>query len=235
MDVVGFIFSIFITGFTLLYHILENYKELTYKVGFYAWEEVSFRCTLSILTSFLISVTIGPKIIRWLKSKNINDNPEFIDSEINELNKDKSGIPTMGGLIILIGILSSTLLWAKLNNPFIQKVIFIIIWYGIIGGVDDWLKLTIKKGSQKRDGLKAWEKLLFQFAGAVLIASFLFHDFSNIEDGKRFWLPFYKYGIPLANWGFIIISVIYITAMSNAANLTDGMDGLATGCVSIVS
>ena len=219
----------------MLYHILNHYKEFIHQIGFYAWEEVSFRCIMSILTSFLISITMGPKIISWLKSKNINDNPEFIDSEINELNKDKSGIPTMGGLIILIGILSSTLLWAKLNNPFIQKVIFVILWYGAIGGVDDWLKLTIKKGSKKRDGLKAWEKLLFQFGGAVLIASFLFNDFSNIEDGKRFWLPFYKYGLPLANWAFILIAVIYISAMSNAANLTDGMDGLATGCVSIVS
>lgn len=219
----------------MIYHILYYYQDLIHQISFYAWQDVFFRCIMSILTSFIISVSIGPKIIRWLKSKNIHDNPEFFHSNINELNKDKVGIPTMGGLIILIGIVSSTILWAKLNNPFIQKIIFVIIWFGGIGAVDDWLKLTQKKESRSRNGLKPWEKLVFQFGGAVLTASFLFNDFTNLEDARRLWLPFYKYGLPLANWAFIVISVLYISAMSNAANLTDGMDGLATGCLSIIS
>jgi phospho-N-acetylmuramoyl-pentapeptide-transferase len=127
------------------------------------------------------------------------------------------------------------LLWAKLNNPFVQKAIFLVIWFGALGGVDDWLKLTADWSRRSRSGLLVWEKLIFQIAGAVLIASFLFFDFAHTADGKLFWLPFYKYGLPLANWTFILIAIFYLSATSNAVNLADGMDGLAAGCVGMVS
>ena len=87
-----------------------------------------------------------------------------------------------------------------------------------------------------RHGLHTWEKLIFQIALGVLLASFLFKvDFANLEDGKRLWLPFYKNGFELGYTSFLIMTVLVITATSNAVNLTDGMDGLATGCVGIVS
>ena len=203
--------------------------------GFYAYQDVMFRCLLAALTSMAVSFLAGPKMIRWLKKKNITDKPEFNHERINKLNKEKAEIPTMGGLIILLSTLSGVLLWARLDNPFVQKAIFIILWFGAIGGVDDWLKLTTKSSDSGRDGLKAWQKLIFQFAGAVLVAMFLFKDFTNIEDGKRFWLPFYKHGIPLANWMFVLFAIVYISATSNAVNMTDGMDGLAAGCVAIAS
>jgi len=111
----------------------------------------------------------------------------------------------------------------------------LVIWFAVLGGVDDWLKLTAGIRHRTRHGLKPWEKLVFQIGGAVLIASFLFADFINIEDGNKFWLPFYKHGLPLANWMFILIAIFYISATSNAVNLTDGMDGLAAGCVGMVS
>jgi phospho-N-acetylmuramoyl-pentapeptide-transferase len=219
----------------LIYHLLWFLRETVNKFGFYAYQDVSFRCLTAVLTSIAICFLAGPRIIGCLKAKKISDRPEADHARINEINKDKADTPTMGGVIIIMAMLLSTLLWAKLNNPFIQKAIFITIWFGVIGGVDDWLKLTRKEGSQSRDGLKPWEKLLFQFGGAVLIALFLFRDFANIEDGRRFWVPFYKYGLPLSNWAFIIMAIIYISATSNAVNLTDGMDGLATGCVGIIS
>ncbi len=175
----------------MVYHLLHGFQDGLKQIGFYAWQEVSFRCITAFLTAFAVFLAIGPQIIRWLKSKNINDKPEFFYDNINALNKGKSGIPTMGGLIILIGMLSGTLLWAKFDNPFIHKMIFVLLWYGAIGAADDWLKLTIPKGARRRDGLKAWEKLLFQCGGA----GFLFRDFANIEDARRLWLPFYKYGI----------------------------------------
>jgi len=204
-------------------------------VGFYAYQEVGFRCLLAALMSMLVSLMAGPRIIRWLTKSNISDTPEFNNSRMNELNQENAGIPTMGGLIILLSLLSGVLMWAKLDNPFVQKAIFITIWFGAIGGVDDWLKLTSKSASHSRDGLRAWEKLVFQFAGTVLVAMFLFVDFANIDDGKRLWLPFYKHGIPLANWVFVLIAIVYISATSNAVNITDGMDGLAAGCVAIAS
>jgi len=142
----------------------------------------------------------------------------------------------MGGLIMLVGILVATLLWADLSNPFVQKGMLVLVWLGVLGGVDDWLKLTEKIKKRSRHGLHTWEKLIFQIGLGVLIAAFLYQvDFSQIEDGQMLWLPFYKHGLELGYIGFSIMTVLVITATSNAVNLTDGMDGLATGCVAIVS
>jgi phospho-N-acetylmuramoyl-pentapeptide-transferase len=109
------------------------------------------------------------------------------------------------------------------------------LWFGVLGGVDDWLKLTAAARQRGRNGLFAWEKLIFQIAGAVLIASFLFFDFAHVPDGKLFWVPFYKNGLPLGTWPFILIAILYISATSNGVNLADGMDGLAGGCIAMVS
>ena len=234
----------------MIYHLLWQLRDvLTHRLGFYAYQEVMFRSIAAVLTSFLIAILLGPKIIRWLMTKKIGDRPQFHHEKLNELNREKTNTPTMGGLIIILAVLATTLLWAKLYNPFVQKAIVLVIWFAALGGVDDWLKLTsgIRHARQlqdendqtgqhpSRDGLKPWEKLIFQFGGAVLIASFLFADFINIEDGNKFWLPFYKHGLPLANWVFVLIAILYISATSNAVNLTDGMDGLAAGCVGMVA
>ncbi len=212
---------------------MENFFKET--LGFYAYEEVMFRAICAALTSLLIAVFTGPKIIRWLMKKKIGDRPEFNHTALNQLMRERENTPTMGGLIILLAIISSTLLWAKLDNAFVQKALFVIIWFGAIGAVDDWLKLTSNIKQRTRDGLKAWEKLVFQFGGAVLVAHFLYSDFANLLDARMLWLPFYKHPIPLAGWAFAIISVLYISATSNAVNLTDGMDGLASGCIGIAA
>ncbi|MBC8379171.1 MAG: phospho-N-acetylmuramoyl-pentapeptide-transferase [Planctomycetes bacterium] len=220
----------------MIYHLLDWFREgFTHKLGFYAYEDVLFRAVLAALTSLLVALFLAPKVIRWLMRMKIGDRPEFHHAALNELMRERANTPTMGGMIILAAVLAGTFLWAKLNNAFIHKAIFIIIWFGGIGAVDDWLKLTSKIRHRSRDGLKAWEKLLFQFGGAVLIAIFLRSDFQPIEDALMFWLPFYKHGIPLATWVFVMLSVIYISGTSNAVNLTDGMDGLASGCLGIMS
>ncbi len=220
----------------MIYHLLYALRDVfTHKIGFYAYEDVMFRCIMAALTSLVMALFIGPKIIRWLMTKKIGDRPEFHHAALNELTKEKANTPTMGGLIILIAVLATTLLWAKLDNPFIQKAIILVLWFGALGGTDDWLKLTSNLRHRSRDGLKPWEKLIFQFGGAVLIAWFLYSDFSQIPDAVRFWLPFYKHGLPIANWTFVLIAIFYISATSNAVNLTDGMDGLASGCIAIVS
>ena len=220
----------------MIYHLLWYFRDIfTHQLGFYAYQNVMFRSVLATLTSLLIAILIGPRIIRWLMRKKIGDRPEFHHAALNELTKEKANTPTMGGLIIILSVLASTLLWTKLNNPFVQKAIILVIWFGVLGGVDDWLKLTADARHRSRNGLKPWEKLIFQIGGAVLIASFLFTDFVNIPDGQLFWLPFYKHGLPLANWMFVLIAIFYLSATSNAVNLTDGMDGLAAGCVGMVS
>ena len=220
----------------MIYHLLWHFREVfTHKLGFYAYQEVMFRSVAAVLTSFLIAILLGPSIIRFLMRKKIGDRPEFHHAALNELTKEKANTPTMGGLIIILAVLATTLLWAKLNNPFVQKAIVLVIWFGALGGVDDWLKLTAVSRHRSRNGLKPWEKLVFQIGGAVLIASFLFADFTNINDGKLFWVPFYKHGLPLAPWMFVLIAIFYLSVTSNAVNLTDGMDGLAAGCVGMVS
>lgn len=190
---------------------------------------------MAALTSLVIAFWMGPRVIRWLMRMKIGDRPEFHHAALNELMKDRANTPTMGGIIILTGIIASTLLWAKLTNPFIHKAIFIVAWFGFWGGVDDWLKLVTKGRQQSRHGLFPWEKLATQFGGSLLVIVFLYPNLKNIEDAQMLWLPFYKYGIPLAGWVFAILSILYITGTSNAVNFTDGMDGLASGCVGIVS
>ncbi len=220
----------------MIYHFLEYTSEyLADKLHFYAYHYVMFRAIMAILTSLCIALFVGPRIIRWLMRKKIGDRPEFHHAALNELTKDKANTPTMGGLIIILSTVGTTLLWADLTNPFVQKAIFLIFWFAILGGIDDWLKLTADGKHRSRDGLRWWEKLLFQIAGAVLISSFLYSDFTNIKDGRMFWVPFYKHGLPLANWTFILIAIFYLSATSNAVNLADGMDGLAAGCVGMVS
>jgi phospho-N-acetylmuramoyl-pentapeptide-transferase len=219
----------------MIYHLLWYFRDFTHRLGFYAYQNVMFRSVAATLTSLLIALLVGPKIIRWLMRKKIGDRPEFHHAALNELTKEKANTPTMGGLIIILASLATTLLWANLNNPFVQKAIVLMIWFSALGGVDDWLKLTASSLHRSRNGLRPWEKLIFQIGGAVLIASFLYADFAHIEDAKLFWLPFYKHGLPLANWMFILIAILYISATSNAVNLADGMDGLAAGCVAMIT
>jgi len=228
----------------MIYHLLWYLRDVfTHRFGFYAYQNVMFRSVSAILTSLLIALLIGPKIIRWLMRKKIGDRPEFHHATLNELTKEKANTPTMGGLIIIFASLASTLLWADLWNPVVQKGIFLVIWFGALGSVDDWLKLTASARHRSRNGLYPWEKLIFQVAGAVLIASFLYLDFARlgpngepvVPDGIRFWMPFYKHSLPLANWMFILIAIFYLSATSNAVNLADGMDGLAAGCVGMVA
>jgi phospho-N-acetylmuramoyl-pentapeptide-transferase len=220
----------------MIYHLLQYFSDfLSEKLHFYAYQYVMFRAVMAILTSLAIALVIGPRIIRWLMRKKIGDRPEFHHAALNELTKEKANTPTMGGLIILSAAISTTLLWAKLNNPFVQKGIFVLLWFGVLGGIDDWLKLTAASRQHGRDGLVAWEKLLFQIGGAVLIALFLYFNFRLIDDAKLLWIPFYKRGLPLGTWPFVLIAIFYISATSNAVNLADGMDGLAAGCVAMVS
>ncbi|MHC4425419.1 MAG: phospho-N-acetylmuramoyl-pentapeptide-transferase [Planctomycetota bacterium] len=230
----------------MIYHLLRHLHDpVSHRplFGFYAYENVLFRSVAAMLTSLLIALVIGPRIIRWLMRKKIGDRPEFHHATLNELTKEKANTPTMGGLIIILATSAATLLWADLWNPFVQKGIFLVVWFGCLGGVDDWLKLTASTRSRSRSGLRAWEKLVFQFGGVALIASFLYLDFARmgpngnpvIPDGIRFWLPFYKDSLWLPNWMFILIAIFYLSATSNAVNLADGMDGLAAGCIGMVS
>ncbi len=220
----------------MIYHLLDWY--FAHKA--YAYQNVMFRATLAILTAFLITVLIAPPIIRALRKMKIGDIPEFDNEDMNQLMAMKGDTPTMGGVIILIGIFSATLLWAKLANFYVSMGLFCMLWLGCLGMVDDYLKLTSFKRGGGRDGLKMWEKLVFQIGLGVILAYFVFkHGLSNWPVGtngpfNQLTIPFYKHGISLSIGTFTIIAVLVIAGTSNAVNLTDGLDGLAAGCMSLV-
>lgn len=220
----------------MLYHFFDWYfsgRDLAY-------QNVVFRATMAILTGFAVSVAVGPWIIRMLRRLKIGDVPEFYNEDLNRLTQMKGQTPTMGGLIILAGIFSGTLLWAKLGNFYVDMGLFCLVWLGLLGMADDYLKLTSSRRGGGRDGLRMWEKMVFQVGLAVILAYYVFkHGSGNWPAGEagpfsQLTVPFYKHGVYLPIWAFMVIAVFVITGSSNGVNLTDGMDGLAGGCVALV-
>ncbi|MBI9015896.1 MAG: phospho-N-acetylmuramoyl-pentapeptide-transferase [Phycisphaerae bacterium] len=201
---------------------------------FYAWQDVLLRSMLALLTSLSIGLWLAPRIIRQLIRLKVGDNPEFNHARLNALTEYKGDTPTMGGVIILISLLVSALLWADITNSFVIKSFFVIVWLGVLGGIDDWLKLTAKTKKRSRDGLLSWEKLAFQVGLSILVAWFLFDiDFKESPDGKMLWLPFCSVGFSIGFIVFLAMAIFTIAGASNAVNIADGMDGLASGLVVI--
>jgi len=220
----------------VLYHLLDWY----FSSRPLAYQNAMFRATMAILTGFAVSVMVGPWVIRTLRRMKIGDVPEFYNDDVNRLMQMKGQTPTMGGVIILAGIFSGTLLWAQLGNFYVAMGLFSLMWLGILGAADDYLKLTSARRRGGRDGLKTWEKLIFQVGLGVILAIFVYrHGQGNLDGVAGYYnilvLPFYKHSLALSLGAFAIIAVIVIAGVSNAVNLTDGMDGLAGGCVGLVA
>ena len=212
----------------------------------YAYENTLFRGACAALFCFVLVVLFLPRVIRQLLKWKLGDRPEFDHASLNELTRDKNNVATMGGLMILAAIAAAMLLLADLENFYVRMSLVCLIWLGVLGGVDDWLKLTSKRRATSRDGLKMHEKLLFQVGLGLLLGYFIFkHGQSNfavlsplVESGtvpafKILSVPFYKTGLQLSTFMFMMVTVLVMTGTSNAVNLTDGMDGLASGCVAM--
>lgn len=184
---------------------------------------------MAALTSFAISLIFGPILIRKLKKLKIGENIRKEDSaRLHELHRNKQDTPTMGGILILSAIISSTLLWADISNKQIIIVLFSTTWLGITGFIDDYLK-QIKKKSK---GLTATAKFTSQIVLGLILGTILLLD---NQSSLKLELPFLK-GISLDLDGLYIIFVILVIAgTSNAVNLTDGLDGLAIGIVVMVA
>ena len=249
------------------------------------------------LLSFLIVLMLGPRMIRFLIKRKIGERPEFDHADLNQLTRHKSNTPTMGGILIVISLFVSVLLFAHVGNGYVRMSLFALLWLGLLGGVDDWFKLrqTTEKGA--REGLRMWEKLVFQVGLGVLLAVFTYsygrkmppdrpqvparaqavetaeptHRLSaaprgaagprgprpasapaarkqadrpgagaagqsgDVNPALTLYLPFKASPIPLTILAYTIITVLTMVGSSNAVNLTDGMDGLAAGCVMIVA
>jgi phospho-N-acetylmuramoyl-pentapeptide-transferase len=222
----------------LIYHLLQYWLG---SQGHYGYENPLFRGTVAVLVSFLIVWLAGPRFIRLLIAKRLGDIPDFDHQTLNEMTQHKANIPTMGGLLILAAVMSSVLLLANLTVYYVYLALACLVWLAALGGIDDWIKLTSKGQDGTRDGLKFYQKLLFQIALGVMLAYCVYRrgeeTFAGFEHQhyRILTLPFFKgeqsHGLLLSLPLFYVITVLVVTGTSNAVNLTDGMDGLASGCV----
>ena len=196
---------------------------------------LTFRAGGAILTSLIISFIIGPKMIKWLRCKQGDGQP--IRDDGPETHLLKKGTPTMGGLMILIALSISTILWADMSNQYIWAVLFVSIAFGFIGFLDDFLKIRRGSSSGLSSGLKLLIQVLFGFAVTYIIVSLFEPGMKN-----NLSIPFFKDFIIDLGWFFLPFSVLVIVGASNAVNLTDGLDGLAIvpvmiagGCFALIA
>ncbi len=190
---------------------------------------ITFRSAMAVLTSFAISLVLGPFIIKKLKELKIGEKINKGDSvKLDDLHSSKRNTPTMGGILILISVISSTLLWADLSNKFIWIVLMVTLWLGITGFIDDYIKQVAKKSK----GLSVKSKFTSQIVLGLILGVILI---INFQGSLKLEIPFLK-DLSLDLDGlFIIFVILVIAGSSNAVNLTDGLDGLAIGIVVMVA
>ncbi len=208
----------------MLYHLLYPLSE--YISGFNVFKYITFRTAYASVTAMLISFMFGGLFIQYLKRKQIKEN---IRTDGPSTHLAKKGTPTMGGLLILISILIPTLLWADLTNVYIHLVLLVTVWLGLLGFYDDYLK-AIKK---QKKGVVARKKLIGQILLGLILGSILYFYPPDPFFDSATEVPFFKnleidFGVL-----YIPFVIIVITGVSNAVNLTDGLDGLAIGLVGI--
>ncbi|MEC8969118.1 MAG: phospho-N-acetylmuramoyl-pentapeptide-transferase [Bacteroidota bacterium] len=245
----------------MLYHLFENLQQITDFSGAGLFQYISFRAGMAVITSLIISMLFGDKLIQLLRKKQVGES-------IRDLGLDgqveKAGTPTMGGLIILGAILIPTLLFAKLDNVYTITMVIATIWLGLIGFIDDYIKVFKKN----KKGLAGRFKIVGQVGVGIIVGSLLYFSDAvvvkekvavnqsteiSVDQSKQFtWveskstkttIPFFKnnefdyswFGLGEYTWiAFILIVIIIVVNVSNGANLTDGIDGLATGTSAII-
>jgi len=189
---------------------------------------ISFRSAAAAISALLISFIFGPVIIRLLKKFNIG---EIIRKNGPSTHLIKEGTPTMGGLLIHLSVIVPILLWADLTNKYIQLSLFATIWMGVIGFLDDYLKVVKKM----KEGLIARYKLLGQFILGLIVALIIYYLPAIDSLRSCTTIPFLKDTVINLGFFYIPIIIIFITGFSNAVNLTDGLDGLSSGLLAIVA
>jgi len=188
--------------------------------GMNLFRYLTFRTGGAIMTALFISFLIGPSVIRWLKSKQVGSSN--IREDVPEGHLVKAGTPTMGGFLILVALVISTLLWADIRNHYIWIVLLVTVGFGAVGFADDFLKLT-KRNSK---GLPGKLKLACQILiGTIAILWFMSVTDDPLSSGLA--LPFFKDTLVNLSWFFLPFALFVMVGSSNSVNLTDGLDGLA--------
>ncbi|MCL2720159.1 MAG: phospho-N-acetylmuramoyl-pentapeptide-transferase [Treponema sp.] len=186
---------------------------------------LTFRSAFAALTTLLICFIFGGRIIEFLRTLKIG---QSIRQDGPATHLIKSGTPTMGGMFIIMSVIIAMLMWGNLQNRLIWITMGAFLAFGVIGFIDDYLKVT--RGNS--DGLRAWVKLVMQFAVAISIVLIIY--FTGTEDTTALYIPFFK--DPVLDMGFwwIPFAVLLVVGESNAVNFSDGLDGLLAGLLIIV-
>jgi phospho-N-acetylmuramoyl-pentapeptide-transferase len=207
----------------MLYHLLYPLHTLFSILNVFRY--ITFRTIYASLTAFFICFFLGPWVIDRLARMQVG---QYIRDDGPKSHLGKAGTPTMGGVLMIAAITLSTLLWSDLTDPFIWIALWVLLGFGAVGFMDDYL-MQVKKQSK---GLSVRGKLVCQ-AGVGLVAGgwvYLTPNFST-----EVTIPFFKTVTPDLGWGYIVFAMLVIVGASNAVNLTDGLDGLAIGPVIIAA
>jgi phospho-N-acetylmuramoyl-pentapeptide-transferase len=205
--------------YTLLYSMHEWFSPLN------VFRYITFRTSLAVATAMLASLILGPWIIKRLKVLHMT---QQIRDDGPKAHMGKAGTPTMGGLLIMLSILITILMWGDLKNIYIWTMIAALVGFGLIGFFDDYLKVL----KQNHRGLRAYQKFGLQIALALAIGAFLY---MNPKDpyASVLSIPFFKKWLFDLGLLYIPFSVVVMVGSSNAVNLTDGIDGLAIGLIAV--
>lgn len=189
------------------YHVLRVFQYLT------------FRSILAVLTALVVTLYLGPAMIRWLKKLQLG---QVVRDDGPQSHLSKSGTPTMGGLLMLVAITISCALWGDWSEPALSLIIFVTLAFGLIGWIDDYRKIVLKNSR----GLPGRWKYFWQSVVALLVIVFLYTQ-SSLPIQTQLTIPFLKQGTLELGFFFVILGYFVIVGSSNAVNLTDGLDGLA--------
>ena len=216
----------------MLYHLLTPLTE--YWGALRLFNYITFRAAGAVVTAIVLAFLVGPAVIGRLRRMQIH---QVIREGTPDSHQEKKSTPTMGGLIILIAAIVPTLLWARLENRYVWLALFVTAWMGGIGFLDDYLKLKQKREGRKNEGLVERYKLIGQLSLGTILGVYLWLFPLSTLPGASTTLPFYKYIliVPLFAWMYVPFVAFILTGTSNAVNLTDGLDGLASGLVAIAA
>jgi len=203
----------------MLFHILSPMADKFEPFNLFRY--LTFRSAGAVVTALFISFICGPTIIDWLRSIQREGQPIRTDGPESHIVA-KKGTPTMGGFLILLALVSSTLLWADLSNLYVWITLFVTVGFGAVGFLDDYRKLA----SRSHKGVPGRTRLLAEIL-ICTIAGFAVIYVTRAPLGTTFAVPFFKTVLVQLGWFFVPVAVFVVTGAANAVNLTDGLDGLA--------
>ncbi len=200
----------------MLYHLLYPLSADITVLNVFRY--ITFRSIYALLTALIVSILLGPAMIRWLKKLKFG---QYIQND-GPNHQAKAGTPTMGGLLIIVSVMASVLLWADLSNHYLWLTILVFLGFGAVGFLDDFLKISRKRNK----GLSSAQKFVGQvFVASLAIALLIFEP----AYSTKLYVPFFKELTPNLHWFYLPFAVLVMVGASNGVNLTDGLDGLAIG------